>query len=244
MPVGRRFQMRSIFSQVGFRMQKQPAVVIDEYVNKVHKTTELVGSQVELQRRIAAQIGQDAYWKHQHRLALMLADDPGTAGGGAPSTGTPVPPPQPADVAGEVNVLLTNVRFAAQRGQCEAVEFLGKRIADLDPEAYRSRYLTDRGVIECKEYLRQRQTVEAQQRASAPGAGTCEDPKPLANKMARDKVIGTGGWMLGIGLITGVHGIAAVNASDGLAAVAITVGAGLLVGGLIVLIVGAGMAAS
>ena len=241
MPLRRRFQMRSIFAQVGFRMQKQPAVVIDEYVNKVHKTTALIGSQVELQRRIAAQIGQDAYWKHQHRLALMLADDPnGPPGGGGGGGGLMPPqrapvapmPPGAVDTTQEVEILMVNVLAAAQRGQCEAVDFMGRRIAELDPNTYRSRFLADRGVQSCKEMMRQRGM-------NPPMAADCADSTALAHKLARSKVIGTGGWMLGIGLITGLVSLAAIE--SGIGVVGLTVGAGLLVGGLIVLIVGAAM---
>lgn len=263
LPMGRRFQARSIFSKVGWQLQKQPAVVIDEYVTKVQKATAQIGSQVELQRRIAAQIGQETYWKRQNQLALMLADDPGGAaananGGlmppgstppvppGPPATGAPVAPPAGTDPR-EIEILMSNVRFAAQRNQCETVLFLGRRIADLDPQTYRDVYLVDPGVIACKEYLRQKRVLDAQVRGDA----SCDDTdaRKMANKMARDKVIGTGGWMLGIGLISGVVGalLAGASSADGLAAVgvvSVTVGVALLIGGLIVVIVGAGMASS
>jgi hypothetical protein len=253
MPVGRRFQVRSIFSKMGWRLQKQPALVIDEYVTKVQKATALVGSQVDLQRRIAAQMGQDAYWRHQNTLALMLADDPGAPGGGMPAPsgppgapGAPAIAPPPVDHTYEVQVLMSNVRFAASRNQCETVEFLGKRIADLDPATYRNTFLPDQGVIACRQYMREKAAID---RAQGPmgQAPACEDPTSAANKMAHDKVVGTGGWMLGIGLVTGILGALLVNASEGaavLGAISITVAAGLLVGGLIVVIVGAGMASS
>ncbi len=246
MPLRRRFQMRSIFQQVGFRMQNQPAVVIDEYVTKVQKTTELVGSKVELQRRIAAQIGQDAYWKHQHRLALMLADDPnggppGGGGGGMPAgpapQAAPLMPPGPIDPAQEVEVLMMNVLFAAQRGQCEAVDFMGRRIAELDPNTYRTRFLGDRGVQNCKEMMRQRAATMMNQRGPAVD---CASDASMANRLARSKVIGTGGWMLGIGLITGLLSLAVVE--SGIGVFGLTLGAGLLVGGLIVVLVGSAMA--
>ncbi len=265
LPMGRRFQARKIFSKVGWQLQKQPAVVIDEYVTKVQKATAQVGSQVELQRRIAAQIGQEAYWKRQNQLALMLAEDPGGAppnpnGGLMPpgatpagppgQTGAPVAPPVAPPVAAdprEIEILMSNVRFAAQRNQCETVVFLGRRIADLDPQTYRDVYLVDPGVIACKEYLRQKRSIDAQ----SAGGASCDDSdaKKMANKMARDKVIGTGGWMLGIGLISGVVGalLAGASSADGLAAVgvvSVTVGVALLIGGLVVVIVGAGMASS
>lgn len=261
LPMGRRFQARSIFSKVGWQLQKQPAVVIDEYVTKVQKATAQVGSQVELQRRIAAQMGQEAYWKRQNQLALMLAEDPGgapaNANGGLmppgstppvppPATGAPVAPPVGADPR-EIEILMSNIRFAAQRNQCETVLFLGRRIADLDPQTYRDVYLVDPGVIACKEYLRQKRSIDAQ----SAGGASCDDTdaRKMANKMARDKVIGTGGWMLGIGLISGVVSalLLGASASDGaavLGAIGMTVGVALLIGGLIVVIVGAGMASS
>jgi hypothetical protein len=248
MPIGRRFQVRSIFKQVGWRMQKQPTAVIDEYVTKVTKATARVGSQVELQRRIAAQIGQEAYWRHQNRLALMLVDDPNATGGGG-SGGTAAAPPVvivPPNTS-ESAALMTNVRFAAERNQCETVEFLGKRIAEIDPETYRSIFLTDPGVIACKQSMRERAAVEANRPRGPGGVEPCEDPRSLANAMARKKVIGTGGWMLGIGLISGVLGAVLVGGGEGaavLGAVGLTVGAACLIGGLIVLIVGAGMASS
>lgn len=254
MPLGRRFQVRSIFSKMGWRLQKQPALVIDEYVTKVQKATALVGSQVELQRRIAAQMGQDAYWRHQNTLALMLADDPGAPGGGgmpAPAgppggQGAPGMAPPPVDTSYEVQVLMSNVRFAASRNQCETVEFLGKRVADLDPATYRSTFLTDQGVIACRQYQREKAAID---RVSGPMAQSpvCEDPRAAANKMAHDKVVGTGGWMLGIGLVTGLLSALLASAGSGaevLGVVGITVAAGLLVGGLIVVLVGAGMASS
>jgi hypothetical protein len=262
LPMGRRFQARSIFSKIGWQLQKQPAVVIDEYVTKVQKATAQMGSQVDLQRRIAAQMGQEAYWKRQNQLALMLADDPGGGaasnnGGlmppgstpvgppGPPPTGAPVAPPIAADPR-EIEILMSNIRFAAQRNQCETVLFLGRRIADLDPQTYRDVYLVDPGVIACKEYMRQKRGLENQA-----AGGSCDesDARSMANKMAHDKVVGTGGWMLGIGLISGVVSalLLGASASDGaavLGAIGLTVGAALLVGGLIVVIVGAGMASS
>jgi hypothetical protein len=253
MPVGRRFQVRSIFSKMGWRLQKQPALVIDEYVTKVQKATALVGSQVDLQRRIAAQMGQEAYWRHQNTLALMLADDPGGPAGSMPApagppggTGVPAMTPPPVDNSYEVAVLMSNVRFAASRNQCETVEFLGKRIADLDPATYRDAFLTDQGVIACRQYQREKAAID---RVNGPMAqsSTCEDPRAAGNKMARDKVIGTGGWMLGIGLVTGLLSALLASAGSGaeaLGVVGLTLAAGLLVGGLIVVIVGAGMASS
>jgi hypothetical protein len=252
MPVGRRFQVRSIFSKMGWRLQKQPALVIDEYVTKVQKATALVGSQVELQRRIAAQMGQEAYWRHQNTLALMLADDPGGTSGGVPAplgppggTGAPAMTPPPVDTSYEVQVLMSNVRFAASRNQCETVEFLGKRIADLDPATYRSAFLTDQGVIACRQYMREKAAIDRNNPMGQ--APACEDPRSAANKMAHDKVVGTGGWMLGIGLVTGLLSALLASAGSGaevLGVIGITVAAGLLVGGLIVVIVGAGMASS
>jgi hypothetical protein len=257
MPMGRRFQARSIFSKIGWRLQKQPAIVIDEYVTKVQKATAQMGSQVDLQRRIAAQIGQDAYWKRQNQLALMLADDPGGAqsGGGMMPPPSSVPPgqsgppgaPVPMADPREIEILMSNIRFAAERNQCETVLFLGRRIADLDPQTYRNVYLTDPGVIACKDFMRQKRLVDSNQ---PNGAAACDttDAKALGNKLAKEKVTGTGGWMLGIGLITGVVSALLVGAGgDGaavLGAIGLTVGAALLIGGLIVVIVGAGMASS
>ena len=156
-------------------------------------------------------------------------------------------PPPTTDHTYEVQVLMLNVRFAASRNQCETVEFLGKRIADLDPATYRDAFLTDRGVIACRQYMREKAAIDRAAGPTGQAAAQCEDPTSTANKMARDKVVGTGGWMLGIGLVTGILGALLVNASEGaavLGAVSLTVAAGLLVGGLIVVIVGAGMASS
>jgi hypothetical protein len=258
MPLGRRFQVRNTFSKIGWRLQKHPALVIDEYVTKVNKATALVGSQVELQRRIAAQMGQEAYWRHQNTLALMMADDPGGSSGptvpmptgpgpsGPPGgSGAPAMAPPPVDTSYEVQVLMSNVRFAAARNQCETVEFLGKRIADLDPATYRSAFLTDQGVIACRQYMREKAAIDRSNPMAPPAQ--CEDPRAAANKMARDKVVGTGGWMLGIGLVTGLLSALLASAGSGaevLGVIGITVAAGLLVGGLVVVIVGAAMASS
>ncbi|MBV8760405.1 MAG: hypothetical protein JO257_24145 [Deltaproteobacteria bacterium] len=238
MSVAKRFQLRQIFSQVGWRMQKQSTTtVIDEYVDKVVKASGQVASQAELERRIAAQIGQDAYWRHQNRLALMFADDPG--GGGGSATASPIVPPgvgsgSAATSPSVAEMLLANARQAAARQYCETVEIIGKQLSELDPALYQREYLSDAAIIGC------RQRRAADRAAIVPAAaGDCSNARALANKMAHDKVVGTGGWMLGISLITGVVG--AVTASAGVGLVLLTIGAALLVGGLIVCIVGAAM---
>ena len=237
MALGRRIQMRRIFSQVGWRMQNQsPSIVIDEYAKKVAKASEQVGSQAELERRIAAQIGQESYWRYQNHLALMFADDPPS--GGAPPTPAPQAPQAPGPDEPIGALLVRNAREAAARGYCETVAVLGRQLSEVDPERYQKEFLTDPAITGCKQH------AVAPPLALTPNM-PCEDAHSLANAMARKKVIGTGGWMLGIGVITGVIGLAVVGAgSDAavLGAIMLTVGGALLIGGLIVVIVGAGMA--
>jgi hypothetical protein len=257
MPIGRRFQMRSLFAQVGWRMQNQsPSIVIDEYVHKVTKATAQIGSQAELQRRIAAQMGQESYWRYQDRLARMLSQE--QPGGGAPPPsppppappttppGTPQPEPsatppavgnQPVSPQSESAWLLNNARTAAEAGECRAVDFLGRRLKAIDPEYYRTVFSVDPAIHGCRE--RERALV-----SPAASKQACPDPLPLAQSMARRKVMGTGGWMMGIGAISGVVGLLTVGSESSavLGAISLTLGAVLLIGGLIVLIVGAGMA--
>jgi hypothetical protein len=237
MPLTRRVQMRAIFSQVGWRMQKQsPSAVIDEYVDKVVKATSQVGSHVELERRITAQVGQESYWRYQNHLALMFTDDPQNAGGGAPPPPQPGPPPtgpMPPPQLSMGEQLLNNARQAASRQYCETVDIIGRQLSEIDPAIYQRDYLSDPAIVNCHKLRDTR----------PPGAivpAGCDNAQSLANQLARKKVIGTGGWMLGIGLISGVVGGVAVGANSGaLAAIALTLGGVLLIGGLIVLLVGA-----
>jgi hypothetical protein len=256
MSYARRTQVRSIFSQVGWRMQRQsPGAVIDEYVDKMSRVTAKIGSQAELERRVIAQMGGSAYWRQQQRIAQA------TGGGPTPSPGpAPTPPPtpptgaaagmDPAVLAKELAWLSDSAHRAAIQEHCETVEFISSRVFQLDPEFHKLVFLTDKQVVAC---LQQRAGDASMARPSGPpmSAPVCpepQDPLPLARDMARNKVKGTGGWMLGIGFISGIAGAVLVaTESDGavaLGAFGLTLGAVLIIGGLIVMAVGAGMKSS
>jgi len=260
MTFARRSQVRSIFKQVGWRMQKQsPSTVIDEYVDKVARVTGKVGSQAELERRVVAQIGNDAYWRHQQRIAGMFALNQVGPGGGAPAPTPPQPPqpqppPQPPPppvptppyddvaLAKELRWLTDSAHAAAVKGRCETVDFINARVLEIDPEFHTHVFMTDDQILKCLEQFARGPKPAIVEPSRCPPA---IDPLPLARDIARKKVIGTGGWMFGIGLVTGLLGVVALGGGgEGAAAFALTMGVVLFVGGIIVMLVGSGMKSS
>lgn len=90
----RRLQLRSMASQLTFRLKNQSAsLLIDEYVGKVKKVTARQGSPAEVQRRLAAAMSQAAFFGAQVQTeggAAVIAPPAGSAV--APPAGSATPP--------------------------------------------------------------------------------------------------------------------------------------------------------
>ena len=68
----RTFGMRSSILQLSNRMSGQsPALAIDPIVSKVRRIEANVRSDAEEARRLAARVGEKAFWAHQERVALL-----------------------------------------------------------------------------------------------------------------------------------------------------------------------------
>lgn len=239
----RRFQMRSMFKDAAWRLQAQPtSTVIDEYVRKVDKVKAQFGSQTEMQRRIASQLGDDAYWRYQDRLALAFANDPSAGGGGPGATGTPT---GPSSVPVSEAVTLTRAAHkAALEGRCQSVHALGARVRTLDPEHYITVFSADPVITNCVEG---RVTAVRPRVPMDPEPATVPDPKA---RTSGQKVLGAGGWMMGIGMISGLGGLALATLGDnsggeggegllGIGVVSVTIGVVLLISGFVVVLIGA-----
>jgi hypothetical protein len=186
-----------MFKQVGWRMTTtSPSVVIDEYVAKVDKVTGQIGSQAELERRLTAQIGQDAFWKYQQHLAMLTDDPGGMGGGGMPPVAAPAP--MPATMPAPMPPQPPSAIYAGPSATCDMAA------------------------------INKAQEGEINRRARL---------------QAGDVVRGTGGWMMGISLIAGGVGglLVSVNGAEAVGAIGLTLGAVLLIGGLIVYIIGANL---
>jgi hypothetical protein len=104
----RTFGVRSTTLDLAHRMAAQsPALVVDPIVRKVRRIEAHPRSDAELSRRLAARVGEQAFWEHQERLALLheaWQSRVGTAEAVASDTYVwpvyppPPPPPQPAKI--------------------------------------------------------------------------------------------------------------------------------------------------
>src|SRR5262249_36664084 len=144
----------------------------------------------------------------------------------------PGPPPQAqAPVQEPMTVMLhKSARSAARRGDCKAIEILGKRVRELDPEYHRTAFAVDQVLLDCHPGIavdnhgmpvterRPQQAVEPVSKPEHPGNGA----------------IRTGGYMFGIGLLVGL-GSGLLLAADvfigvfGMTAAVILVGLGLII---------------
>lgn len=70
-PLKRRLQMRSALTTLSWRMRVQkPGLLIDEYVEKVKKTTARHGQTEELKRHLAAAASNELFWREQRHAAM------------------------------------------------------------------------------------------------------------------------------------------------------------------------------
>jgi len=241
----RRFQMRSMFKQAAWRLQTQSTTtVIDEYVRKVEKVQAQLGTQTAMQRRVASQLGDEAYWRYQDRLALAFADDPGTGGGGGASGAIAAPPGQGSGQVSEAVSLTRAAHMAALDGKCNTVQALAARVRDLDPQHYITVFSTDPVITNC---VSRRPAVQP---TSMPVA-----PSPVAEPTERttgQKMLGAGGWMMGIGMLSGLGGLGLASLGDNgnadglvvIGVISVTVGVLLLISGFVVVLLGALVRAS
>ncbi len=90
----RRTHLRELGKHSCFRLRQSTSLFIDEYDDKVQKVASRDSSIETVQRRLMAQMGEDAFWQfHARQFALMQAwqQVPGVAQG-APPPGAPFPP--------------------------------------------------------------------------------------------------------------------------------------------------------
>lgn len=65
----RRDQLRTMFTEVGWRLEHQPPrLIVDEYLTKVRKAVAVDIESAARQRRLAARVGEDAFWLAQESL--------------------------------------------------------------------------------------------------------------------------------------------------------------------------------
>lgn len=105
-PFKRRLGLRTTTTDLATRMAAQsPALTVDPYVRRVRKIEARRQTPSEGTRRLAARVGQEAFWQHQERLAATATrwrQQLAQTQGGAPApttTSTPAPPattPAPA----------------------------------------------------------------------------------------------------------------------------------------------------
>jgi hypothetical protein len=102
-PLSRRLHMRAIAVEVSARLKQSAPMLIDEYVGKVRRVAARHGSNEEIERRLAAQMGDTAFWAMRERTMAAtarwnVADVRGVVVYGPPY-GMPVygPPRKPAN---------------------------------------------------------------------------------------------------------------------------------------------------
>jgi hypothetical protein len=67
-PFARRLQLRTIAIDACARLKQSPGLFIEEYTTKVEKIGARSGSVAETERRLAARMGEDAFWAYKERL--------------------------------------------------------------------------------------------------------------------------------------------------------------------------------
>jgi hypothetical protein len=97
--LARRMHMRSIAKDTSFRLRQSTPLFIDEYTGKVQKLVDRHGSNEDLQRRLAAQMGEAAFWEYHDRTVelasrwqLARADGDDDGGGSNPNLSGPYAP--------------------------------------------------------------------------------------------------------------------------------------------------------
>jgi hypothetical protein len=88
--LARRMHMRSIAKDTSFRLRQSTPLFIEEYTGKVQKLVDRHGSNEDLQRRLAAQMGEAAFWDYHDRTVELASrwqvarvDGDGDDGGGS-----------------------------------------------------------------------------------------------------------------------------------------------------------------
>jgi hypothetical protein len=70
-PMKRRLHLREIASHVCFRLRQSTPLFLDEYTGKVERVKARRGSVEEVQRRLATQMGDQAFWAFHARTVAM-----------------------------------------------------------------------------------------------------------------------------------------------------------------------------
>ncbi|MDB4959233.1 MAG: hypothetical protein JWO36_6802 [Myxococcales bacterium] len=170
---------------------------------------------------------------------------PGPATGVASPDPTVVPEPQLAPPSGPApfepkvpmaRTLRDAARNAARRGDCGSIEIIGKRVRELDPDYYELVFKPDPVITSCRQGVAK--PVPVRRHAAEPAAPVEPTAHPGSGGLS------AGGYMLGIGFLTGIGGavLVGIGAESGVAVVGViglTV-AVILVGlGLITLLISA-----
>lgn len=71
--LARRMHMRSIAKDTSFRLRQSTPLFIEEYTGKVQKLVDRHGSNEELERRLAAQMGEAAFWDYHDRTVKLAS---------------------------------------------------------------------------------------------------------------------------------------------------------------------------
>lgn len=231
----RRLQMRKMISQTAFRFKNgQASSVIEEYVGKVEKlrpTDERNAAALD----VATKVGERGFWRNVQRLA-----DGAGPGSAAPPPVTaapaPLPPPPPSPEPAHVK-LHQAARSAARRGDCRAIDILGRRVRELDENYHRMTFSADPLIANC----RPGQMVDAngQPVLAPPSATQPMVQQPEAKPQGHPGSVGlrVGAYMLGIGLAIGLVSALLISVGSdvaivgvfGMTAAVIGVGIGLLV---------------
>ncbi len=81
-PMSRRLHLRAIAVEVSGRLRQSAPLLIDEYAGKVRKVAARHGSSEEIERRLATQMGDQAFWAMRDRTVAAAARwDVAQAGG-------------------------------------------------------------------------------------------------------------------------------------------------------------------
>jgi hypothetical protein len=240
----RRLQLRKMMAQTAFRLKNGHASsLIDEYTAKVDKlrtTDERNAAAIDL----ATKLGERAFWRRQQQMkqapgASQPVPPPTHPGPQPPQPqpGGPVAPPpgQPPLQAQEpMHIMLhKSARSAAKRGDCKAIEVLGKRVYELDAEYHRTAFATDPLLINCRPGV----AVDNVGRPLPPPAPVAAQPVIKPPDKPGTKGLRVGGYMFGIGLAVGagsallvaVEADIAILGLFGLTAAVILVGLGLII---------------
>jgi hypothetical protein len=71
--LARRMHMRTVAADTSFRMRQSTPLFIEEYTGKVRKIADRQGSSEAFQRRLAAQMGDAAFWGYQARTQELAS---------------------------------------------------------------------------------------------------------------------------------------------------------------------------